>query len=111
MGGVGRPAAMDSTVWTIIALTVVAFPGLALRAYRAGRRTGGRKTMPWRPIFQLVDHRTHCLGHEPARVQSELGSLLPLPAVAWGELLAMRRPVNRAVGRTDVRTRVAAGMS
>jgi len=29
--------------------------------------------MPWRPIFQLVDHRTHCLRHEPARVQAELG--------------------------------------
>ena len=48
--------------------------------------------MPWRPIFQLVDHRTHCLGHDPIRVQAELGSLFALPAVAWGELLAMRRP-------------------
>jgi len=50
--------------------------------------------MPWRPIFQLVDHRTHCLRHEPARVQAELGSLLALPPVAWRELLAMRRPID-----------------
>lgn len=49
--------------------------------------------MPWRPIFQLVDHRTHCLGHEPGRVQAELGVLLPLAPAAWSELLVMRRPV------------------
>ena len=59
--------------------------------------------MPWRPIFQLVDHRAHCLGHEPARVRAELGALLPLPPVAWGELLAMRRPVRPA----GLRPRVA----
>ncbi len=52
--------------------------------------------MPWRPIFQLVDHRAHCLGHDAARVRSELGALLPLTPVAWGELLAMRRPVQVA---------------
>jgi hypothetical protein len=50
--------------------------------------------MPWRPIFQLVDHRTHCLGHEPTRVQAELGALFSLSSLAWGELLAMRRPVK-----------------
>jgi hypothetical protein len=50
--------------------------------------------MPWRPIFQLVDHRTHCLRHEPARVQAELGTLFSLSSLAWGELLAMRRPVK-----------------
>jgi len=62
--------------------------------------------MPWRPIFQLVDHRTHCLGHEPARVQHELGSQLPLTPLAWRELLAMRRPVPVA----HVAPRLAAGM-
>jgi hypothetical protein len=51
--------------------------------------------MPWRPIFQLVDHRAHCLGQDPRRIQAELGSRLPLPPVAWRELLAMRRPVTR----------------
>jgi hypothetical protein len=50
--------------------------------------------MPWRPIFQLVNHRTHCLRHEPARVQAELGLLLALPPVAWRELLAMQRPID-----------------
>lgn len=62
--------------------------------------------MPWRPIFQLVDHRTHCLGHEPAQVQRDLGARLPLPPVAWGELLAMRRPIPPIM-----RPRVAAGLS
>ncbi len=48
--------------------------------------------MPWRPIFQLVDHRTHCLGQDTRRVQTELGTLFALPPVAWRELFAMRRP-------------------
>jgi hypothetical protein len=95
---------MDTSAWTIIGLTAAACPGVALRAYWAGRRTSGRKTMPWRPIFQLVDHRVHCLGHEPAKVRAELGALLPLTPVAWGELLAMRRPIKV----TRMRARVAA---
>jgi hypothetical protein len=97
---------MDLTVWIILGLTVATCPVVAIAAYRAGRRTGGRKTMPWRPIFQLVDHRTHCLGHEATRVQHDLGALLALPPVAWGELLAMRRPVPPMM-----RPRVASGMS
>jgi len=97
---------MDLTVWIILGRTVAACPLVSIAAYRAGRRTGGRKTMPWRPIFQLVDHRTHCLGHEPAQVQRDLGALLPLPPVAWRELLAMRRPLPPIM-----RPRVAAGLS
>jgi len=97
---------MDVTVWTIIGLTAAACPGVAVRAYWAGRRTSGRKTMPWRPIFQLVDHRTHCLGHDAEKVRADLGTLLPLTPVAWRELLAMRRPVNVA----RLRPRAAAGM-
>ncbi len=49
--------------------------------------------MPWRPIFQLVDHRIHCLGHDSVRVRDDLGAVLPLSPVAWTELSAMRRPV------------------
>ncbi len=63
--------------------------------------------MPWRPIFQLVDHRTHCLGHDVARVRADLGSIVPLSPVAWGELSALRRPVAAAA----VRRPVAAGLS
>jgi hypothetical protein len=83
---------MDSTVWIILALTIALAPLIARRAYRAGQRTAGRKTMPWRPIFQLVDHRTRCLGHDPARVRRELGAAFALPPVAWKELLALRPP-------------------
>jgi hypothetical protein len=82
---------MEASVW-IILLAAIAAPVVATRAYEAGRRAGGRKTMPWRPIFQLVDHRAHCLGHDATRVKDELGVLFPLPPVAWGQLLAMRRP-------------------
>jgi hypothetical protein len=97
---------MDLSVWIVVGLTAAACPWVGMAAYRAGRRTGGRKTMPWRPIFQLVDHRTHCLGHEPARVQEDLGALLALPPVAWGELLAMRRPLPPVM-----RPRIATGVS
>jgi hypothetical protein len=98
---------MDLTAWIIVGVAVAASPWVALRAYRAGRRTGGRKTMPWRPIFQLVDHRMHCLGHEPARVQAELGARLELPPVAWSELLATRRRLQALPTRPSLR--VASG--
>lgn len=74
---------------------VLAVPTVLLGAYAAGRLAGRRKTVPWRPIFQLVDHRTHCLGHEAARVQQDLGMLLAIPPWAWAELFAMRRPLDR----------------
>jgi hypothetical protein len=64
-------------------------------SYDVGRRAGARMTIPWRPIFQLVDHRTRCLGCARARVESELGPLLRIPPWAWGELFAMRRPLER----------------
>jgi hypothetical protein len=85
---------MEPNVWIIIVLAAIALPVVAKRAYEAGRRAGSRKTMPWRPIFQLADHRAHCLGHDAAQVKAELGALFPLPPVAWGQLLAMRRPAT-----------------
>ena len=85
---------MDSTVLLVIVLTLAAVPAVASLAYRAGRRAGGRKTMPWRPIFQLVDHRTRCLGQDGASVQAELGVPFALPPAAWRELLAVQRPLN-----------------
>ncbi len=60
--------------------------------------------MPWRPIFQLVDHRTRCLGHDAGRVRAELGSVIPLTPAAWNEILGMRRPVPMG----PVRTRLVA---
>jgi len=64
-------------------------------AYVSGRRAGRRKTVPWRPIFQLVDHRVRCLGHERVQVQQEIGSLLHIPPWAWDEIFAMRKPLDR----------------
>jgi len=86
-------------------ILVLAAPATVLLAYAAGRRAAKKKTVPWRPIFQLVDHRTLCLGHDRARVERELGELLHIPAWAWGELFAMRRPLDR---RT-LRPRATAG--
>jgi hypothetical protein len=78
---------------------IVVGSAVVLVARHLGRRAGMRQTIPWRPIFQLVEHRTRCLGQDPARVQSELGPQLGVPPWAWGELFALRRPLARR-GRT-----------
>jgi hypothetical protein len=81
---------------TAVSISILlAVPAILLAAYAAGRHAGRRETVPWRPIFQLVDHRVRCLGHDRARVQSELESVLPVPSWAWPELFAMRRPLDR----------------
>jgi hypothetical protein len=70
-------------------------PAVVLAAYAAGRRAGKRTTVPWRPIFQLVDHRVRCLGHDRGRVQKEIEVWLHIPAWAWQEILGMRTPLDR----------------
>lgn len=62
--------------------------------------------MPWRPIFQLVEHRIHCLGHDPKGVRNDLAGALPLSPAAWAELTAIRRPV--AVARPGIGATVGA---
>jgi hypothetical protein len=85
---------MSSTVAVILPLTLVPVVVIAI-ARRCGRRAAARETLPWRPIFQLVEHRTRCLGHDPARVERDLGPILGIPAWAWRELFALRRPLDR----------------
>jgi hypothetical protein len=82
-----------------VVLSLLCAAGTVAAAHAAGRRAGKRLTVPWRPIFQLVDHRTRCLGQQRARVQQDLGSRLPIPPWAWEELFAMRRPLDRRSGR------------
>ncbi len=79
-------------------LVIVVGSGIVVAAYHMGRRAGMRQTIPWRPIFQLVEHRTRCLGQDPTRVQGDLGPLLGVPAWAWSELFALRRPLARRSG-------------
>ena len=79
----------------VIAVCIVVASAVVAAAYRLGRRAGMRQTIPWRPIFQLVEHRTRCLQHERARVERELGPLLGIPPWAWQELFALRRPLVR----------------
>jgi hypothetical protein len=90
---------MLSATSAILIVAILAVPSAALAAYAAGRRATRRMTVPWRPIFQLVDHRTRCLGQDRGRVQAELGELLRIPSWAWSELFAMRRPLDRRVAR------------
>lgn len=80
-------------------LVVLFAPVVVLGAYLVGRYAGRGRTIPWRPIFQLVDHRTRCLGQDRGRVERELGPLLGVPPWAWDELFAMRKILDRrAVG-------------
>ena len=69
----------------VVALVVVVV------SYAAGRSAGKRETVPWRPIFQLVDHYRKCLGEDPAAVRGRLTAALDVPPWAWDELLR-RRP-------------------
>jgi hypothetical protein len=76
-------------------LLFLAGPVVVLGAYLAGRHSRRKGTIPWRPIFQLVDHRTRCLGQDRPRVQRELGLLLHVPPWAWDEIFAMRKLFSR----------------
>jgi hypothetical protein len=82
-----------------ITIMLVAAPVAALAGYVAGRAAAQTKTSSWRPIFQLVDHRARCLGHDRPRLTDELGERLAIPPWAWDELLAMRRPLDRRARR------------
>lgn len=70
-------------------------------ARRLGHRAGMQQTIPWRPIFQLLEHRVRCLDHDHARVQRELGPSLGIPDWAWTELSALRRPLLRRARRIE----------
>jgi hypothetical protein len=72
-----------------------------LVASRLGRRAGMRETVPWRPIFQLVEHRARCLAHDRLRIQQDLGPILGIPEWAWIELATLRRPLLRRAARIE----------
>jgi len=76
-------------------LTAVALVG----AYRLGRRAGTRTTIPWRALFQLVEHRVGCCGQSPAVIERELGPRLRVPRGAWRVLLTPRTPLDRRGAR------------
>jgi len=78
-----------------ITIMLLAASVAVLAGYFAGRAAAQTKTSSWRPIFQLVDHRARCLGHERPRLMRELGERLAIPPWAWDELLAVRRPLER----------------
>jgi hypothetical protein len=93
-------------VLNVACITVLLLTPLCVAlAYALGRHVGQHMTIPWRPIFQLVDHRQRCLGHDRGRVQREIGALVPVPAWAWDELLAMRRPLGGVAWRRRVTAR------
>jgi hypothetical protein len=85
-----------------IAIVIVVAGGVTvLVASRLGRRAGMRETVPWRPIFQLVEHRARCLAHDRLRVERDLGPILGIPEWAWTELATLRRPLLRRAVRIE----------
>ncbi len=85
----------------IAMVIVVGGAVVVLVAHRLGRRAGMQQTIPWRPIFQLVEHRARCLAHERLRVQRDLGPVLGIPDWAWAELATLRRPLLRRARRIE----------
>jgi hypothetical protein len=69
-------------------------------AFAAGRSVGKRQTIPWRVIFQLAEHRRRCLGHEPARIERELGAGLAIEPWVWREAFLTRLPLGREAAVT-----------
>jgi hypothetical protein len=81
-------------------LVVIVGAALVALAQRIGRRAGMRRTIPWRPIFQLLEHRTRCLDQDRTQVERELGEMLGIPLWAWRELGSPGRPAARRAGGT-----------
>jgi len=87
----------------VIAIVIVVVGAVAvLVADRLGQRAGTQQTVPWRPIFQLVEHRARCLAHDRLRVQRDLGPILGIPDWAWTELATLRRPLLRRARRIEL---------
>ena len=84
--------------WVLVIIVSVT-PLLCATAYVIGRHASQGVTIPWRPIFQLVDHRQRCLGQGRERIRAELGGLLPVAPWAWDELFALRVPLSPLRGR------------
>ena len=49
-------------------------------AYRVGLRHGQATSVPFRVIDELLDHKIHCLGHDPALARIELETSLNIEA-------------------------------
>src|SRR4051794_14582035 len=74
-------------------IAIAAAAVIVLVSYVAGRSAGRRETVPWRPIFQLVDHYGRCLGENHETVRRRLSAALDVPPWAWDELLRRRAPL------------------
>jgi hypothetical protein len=86
----------------VVAIVIVLVGTVAVVvAYQLGRHTGMHQTIPWRPIFQLIEHRSRCLAHDHSRVQRDLGPPLGIPEWAWSELSVLRRPLLRRARRIE----------
>jgi hypothetical protein len=98
-GSADRLSAMQDVVVAIV--TVLVGAGAVGVAHRLGQRAGMHQTIPWRPIFQLVEHRSCCLAHDRTRIRRDLGPPLGIPDWAWGELSTLRRPLLRRAHRIE----------
>jgi len=70
-------------MYTLIVLTSVGFcivVGVWSYAYRLGTRHGRSTSVPFRLIDELLDHKIHCCGQDPATARVELENVLGLEA-------------------------------
>ncbi len=52
-------------------------------SFLAGRHRVSSKTVPWRIIFQLIEHRRGCLGEPPSEVVAGLAGKLGISKETW----------------------------
>jgi len=72
---------MQWQMWGIV-LTLGSLVGMGIwgYAYRLGLRQGRSTNVPFRLIDELLDHKIHCLGEEPALARVELENSLGIEA-------------------------------
>jgi hypothetical protein len=67
-------------LFIVLALCSLVGMGIWGYAYRLGLRHGRSTNVPFRLIDELLDHKIHCLGEEPAVARVELETSLGIEA-------------------------------
>jgi hypothetical protein len=81
----------------IILLCGIAGVGIWSYAYRLGLKHGQATSVPFRVIDELLDHKIHCLGQDPALARVELETCLNVETWEAQSLVrhVRRDPSNR----------------
>jgi hypothetical protein len=79
--------------------------GIWSYAYRLGLKHGQATTVPFRVIDELLDHKIHCLGQNPALARVELETTLNIES--WEAQSFTQRVLQGHRTQKDAMTRAA----